>query len=177
MSGTRQSEWRSAEVAPGEPRWLSSRERAAWVALTGMVIKLPSVLDGQLHRDAGLTYFEYMVLAMLSEEPCRRLRMTQLSVLTGGSLSRLSHVAKRLERDGLILRQPDPIDRRSTNAVLTEAGWRTVVAAAPGHVATVRKMVLDALTAEQIDQLAEIGDAVLRRIDPEGQTRPPGAPA
>lgn len=158
---------------PTAPRWLTKSERAGWLALAGIVIKLPAVLDGQLQRESGLTFFEYMVLAMLSESGDRRLRMSQLSVLTGGSLSRLSHVAKRLEAQGFIARHTDPADRRSTVATLTPTGLDKVVASAPGHVDTVRRMVIDALSVEQIGQLARIGDAVLARIDPEGTVRPP----
>lgn len=153
--------------------WLTPRERRAWLALTGIVIKLPSSLDGQLQRDSGLTFFEYMVLAMLSESSSQALRMTQLSVLTGGSLSRLSHVAKRLEAQGLILRNPDPNDRRSTVASLTSTGLAKVQASAPRHVENVRRLVIDALTPAQLNQLAEIGEAVLAGIDPEGTARPP----
>lgn len=155
------------------PLWLTPRERRAWLALTGMVIKLPSSLDGQLQRDSGLTFFEYMVLAMLSESSSRALRMTQLSVLTGGSLSRLSHVAKRLESQGLIMRNSDPNDRRSTVATLTDSGLAKVEGSAPRHVENVRRLVIDALTPTQLDQLAVIGEAVLAGIDPEGTTRPP----
>lgn len=157
-----------------DPGWLTAPERRAWLALTGLVVKLPSTLDGQLQRDAGLTFFEYLVLAMLSEATDRRLRMSQLSVLTGGSLSRLSHVAKRLESAGFLARSADPRDRRATLATLTPAGWAKVVATAPGHVASVRALIIDALSPEQVCQVAAIGDAILARIDPEGTARPPG---
>ena len=152
--------------------WLTVEEMKCWVGLNGVLIKLPGLLDGQLQRDADLTYFEYMVLAMLSEQPSTRLRMSRLAVLTNGSLSRLSHVAKRLERAGLITRETDTVDRRSTNAILTAAGLSRVRDAAPGHVANVRDLVIDRLTPEQLHQLTAIGDAILQRIDPEGTSRP-----
>lgn len=153
-------------------RWLSPAEREAWLGLNGVLIKLPGLLDSRLGREHELSFFEYMVLAMLSEQPHGRLRMSQLAVLTSGSLSRLSHVAKRLERAGYITRVTDSIDRRSTNAVLTRAGRAKVKRAAPAHVNDVRDYVFDALTPEQIDQLADITDAILRRIDPDGTARP-----
>jgi len=105
---------------------------------------------------------------MLSEAPERTLRMTALAERTNGTLPRLSHVVKRLEDRGLVERFPCPEDRRATNARLTEAGWDTVVAAAPGHLAAVREYVVDALTAQQLTQLTAILDAVLERIDPDG---------
>ena len=148
-------------------RWLDDDEQAAWVRLAAVVELLPGVLEAQLRNDADLTHFEYWVLAMLSEAPSRTLRMTALASRTSGSLSRLSHVVTRLEGRGLLERFPCPEDRRATNARLTDAGWDVVVAAAPGHVATVRDYVVDALTTRQIRQLTEIADAILDRLDPE----------
>jgi DNA-binding MarR family transcriptional regulator len=115
-----------------EPRWLSPDERVAWLSLVGVMVKLPAALDAQLQRDAGLSYIEYMVLAMLSEQPNRQLRMSELAATINSSLSRLSHVAKRLESQGFIVRLPDAADGRYTNAVLTDARLAAVVASAPG---------------------------------------------
>ena len=148
-------------------RWLDDDEQAAWVRLAAVVEVLPAVLEAQLRRDSDLTHFEYWVLAMLSEAPARTLRMTALASRTSGSLSRLSHVVTRLEGRGLLERFPCPEDRRATNARLTEAGWDVVVAAAPGHVETVRDYVVDALTPRQLAQLTEIAGAILDRLDPE----------
>jgi len=148
--------------------WLDAEERAAWLRLVAVVELLPGVLDAQLRRDAGLSHFDYFVLAMLSEAPDRRLRMTALAQRTNATLPRLSHVVQRLEGRGLIERFPCPEDRRATNARLTDAGWDAVVAAAPGHVDTVRTHVLDPLTRSQLKQLRTIGDALLTRLDPDG---------
>src|SRR3954471_19699761 len=149
--------------------WLDDEQQAAWVRLIAMVELLPGVLDTQLRREADLTHFEYFLLAMLSEAPERTLRMTALAVRTNATLPRLSHVVRRLEERGLVERFPCPEDGRATNARLTEAGWAKVVETAPGHVATVRRNVIDALTPKQIDQLAEISDAILARLDPTGR--------
>ena len=153
-------------------RWLSDDELAAWIRLVGVVELLPGVLDGQLRRDAGLSHFEYFVLAMLSDSPGRMLRMTALAARTNATLPRLSHVVRRLEERGLIERSACPQDARATNARLTEQGWRTLRATAPGHVETVRENVIDALTPEQVGQLAEIAEAILARLDPDGVHRP-----
>jgi DNA-binding MarR family transcriptional regulator len=133
------------------------------------------VLDGQLRRDAGLSNFEYFVLAMLSESPDRVLRMTELAARTNATLPRLSHVVSRLEERGLIERTPCAGDRRATNARLTEAGWAKVQETAPGHVAHVRRQVIDALTPEQVAQLGVIAEAILRRLDPDGKVTARGA--
>ena len=150
-----------------EPRWLDAQQRAAWIRLAAVVELLPGVLDSQLRRDAGLTHFEYWVLSMLSEAPERTLRMTELARRTNATLPRLSHVVARLEGRDLVERFPCPQDGRATNARLTPGGWEKVVATAPGHVDTVRTHVLDALTDQQITQLAAITDAILTRIDPD----------
>jgi DNA-binding MarR family transcriptional regulator len=154
---------------PVDVAWLSEQERAAWVRLVALVELLPGVLDGQLRRDAGLSNFEYFVLAMLSESPDRVLRMTELAARTNATLPRLSHVVSRLEERGLIERTPCAGDRRATNARLTEAGWAKVQETAPGHVAHVRRQVIDALTPEQVAQLGVIAEAILRRLDPDGK--------
>ena len=153
-----------------EPHWLSADEIAAWTRLVAVVELLPGVLDSQLQRDAGVSHFEYFVLAMLSETPGRMLRMTDLAASTNSTLPRLSHVVARLERRGLVARTPCPQDRRATNAELTDAGWDLLVAAAPGHVETVRHYVVDALRPHQVRRLREICDTVLSRLDPEGRT-------
>jgi DNA-binding MarR family transcriptional regulator len=149
-----------------EPQWLDDAEMAAWLRLIAVVERLPGILDSQLRQDSNLTHFEYQVLAMLSEAPDRTLRMSELSLLTNATLPRLSHVVTRLEGRGLVARLPVPTDRRATNATLTEAGWEAIVAAAPGHVATVREYVLDPLTPRQVQQLATIAAAILSRVDP-----------
>ncbi|WP_435736882.1 MarR family transcriptional regulator [Cellulosimicrobium sp. PMB13] len=150
-----------------EPRWLDEAQLDAWKRLVAVVELLPGVLDAQLQRDADLSHFEYYVLAMLSEAPDRTLRMTHLASATNATLPRLSHVVARLEKRGLVERLPCPEDRRATNAHLTDDGWEKVVATAPGHVATVRDHVVDALTDEQVTQLDDIASAILERVDPD----------
>lgn len=149
-------------------RWLSKGELATWVRLVAVLELLPNVLDSQLRRDAGLTNFDYYVLAMLSEAEDRTLRMTALAAQTNAALPRLSHVVRRLEERGLVERVPCPEDKRATNARLTDDGMGKVQEAAPGHVANVREHVIDALSPEQVQQLGEIADALLTRLDPAG---------
>lgn len=148
---------------------MTEEERRSWRRLIAVTELLPAALDAELRRDAGLTHFEYFVLVMLSEAPDRTLRMTTLAQHTNASLPRLSHVVRRLEDRELVERFPCPEDGRATNARLTGGGWDAVVAAAPGHVDTVRHLVLDALTPTQVTQLRRIGDALLSRLDPEGR--------
>ncbi len=126
-----------------------------WLALTVLLTALPNALDAQLQRDAGLSHFEYFVMAVLSESPDRTRRMSELAALSNGSLSRLSHVVSRLQRQGYVSRRPDPADGRTTLATLSEQGWEKVVVSAPGHVATVRQAVFDRLTKTQARYLKD----------------------
>ncbi|HEV3462593.1 MAG TPA: MarR family transcriptional regulator [Actinomycetes bacterium] len=154
-------------------RWLTADEREAWLSVVRVAMRLPAMLDAQLERDAGLNFFEYTVLAMLSEQPTRTLGMSQLAARTSASLSRLSNVVKRLEQRGYLRRQADPDDGRCTQAVLTDAGMVKVVQTAPGHVEAARQFVIDAVSPTQLRQLQAANDRILRRIDPEATTRPP----
>ena len=153
-------------------KWLNAEQQDAWKRFIAVVELLPGVLDSQLRRDAGLTHYEYFLMAMLSEAPERTLRMTALATRTNATLPRLSHVVRRLEDRGLVERFPCPEDGRATNARLTETGWDKVVETAPGHVENVRRNVIDALTAEQVAHLAEVAEAILERIDPHGTMSP-----
>ena len=157
---------------PNEPRWLSTDERDAWVALSWLMFKLPSEFDTQLQRDSGLSFFEYLVLAGLSMSPGRQMRMSDLAQLVNGSLSRLSNVVKRLEQRGWMYRSPCSENGRFVEATLTDAGFAVVEQAAPGHVAAVRRYVLDVLSPEQVSQLRDIGRQVAENVDPQ-HTWPP----
>jgi DNA-binding MarR family transcriptional regulator len=137
-----------------------------------MLLKLPAALEAQMQRDAGLSHFEYLVLAHLSEAPDRSLRMSALAALASGSLSRLSHVVKRLEGRGWVRREASRSGGRHTNAVLTEAGWDKVVASAPGHVEAVRRLVLDTLGTDDLHRLGGIARRLLDGLDADERNRP-----
>jgi len=152
-------------------RWLSPEEQSAWLGLIAVVELLPGALDSQLQRDAGISHFEYMAMAMLSEAPDRTLRMTALAARTKSTLPRLSHVVTRLVERGYVERVPCPEDKRATNAHLTAAGWKHIQASAPGHVATADALVIDPMSTTQIEQLRDITAAILSRLDPEERSR------
>ncbi|MGY1810095.1 MarR family winged helix-turn-helix transcriptional regulator [Blastococcus sp. SYSU D00669] len=154
----------AAEAAEEDVRWLTAAEDASWRSLMALMAQLPWSLECQLQRDARLSVVEYHALAMLSERPDHTLRMSELAQLTNASLSRLSHLVKRLEARGFLRREPDPADGRYTLAIMTADGYRHLVASAPGHVRHVRDVVLDALTPEQVTALGEISRQVLARL-------------
>ncbi|MGA4507939.1 MarR family winged helix-turn-helix transcriptional regulator [Propionibacteriaceae bacterium G1746] len=145
-------------------KWLNPEEREAWIRLVALVELMPNVFDARLRHDAKLVYFEYYVLAMLSEADDRTLRMSELAAMTNATLPRLSHAVRRLEQRGLVERFPCAEDGRSTNARLTDAGLGLVVETAPKHVTHVRSAIFDALTEEQVAQLSEISGALLQGL-------------
>ena len=147
------------------PRWLSTEEEAAWRALGGVLVRLPGALEAQLQRDSGLSFIEYYTLARLSEDPEHTQRMSVLAELTDASLSRLSHLVKRMEARGLVRREPDPTDGRFTNAILTTSGYAKLVASAPAHVSAVRSLVFDAFSPAEVRQLHRALERLLTRIE------------
>ena len=157
----------AAHSGAGEPpvKWLTAAEVDSWLSLVRLMTWLPWSIDQQLRRDSNLAMVEYQVLAMLSGSPERTMRMSSLAVLTNASLSRLSHLVKRLEERGLVRREPDPADGRFTNAILTEKGFQTLAEAAPGHVAHVRSLVVDVLSPEQLRRVGRAADRIMSRID------------
>jgi DNA-binding MarR family transcriptional regulator len=146
-------------------RRLTAAEVDSWLSVVRLMTWLPWSIDQQLRRDSNLGMVEYQVLAMLSESPQRTMRMSSLAEVTNASLSRLSHLVKRLERRGLVRREPDPADGRFTNAILTDKGFHTLAGAAPAHVAHVRSLVIDVLSPEQLRRLGLAADRIMSRID------------
>jgi len=139
-----------------------------WSAFATVLEWLPAALDAQLLRDSELTHFEYGILFALAKAPDRTLRLSVLAGYANSSLSRLSRATTRLETRGWLKRTPDPGDGRYTLAVLTDAGQERFDLATPGHVSTVNRLVLDALTATQARQLREISGRISRAIRDEG---------
>src|SRR5664280_1664369 len=142
-------------------RWLSADEQRAWRAYLSATQLLQAQLDRELQRDSGIPHAYYEILVRLSEAPDRVLRMSDLANAAESSRSRLSHAVARLEEAGWVLRESCPTDRRGSFARLTDAGFAALVAAAPAHVASVRRHLIDQLTPEQVQQLRQISEAVL----------------
>jgi DNA-binding MarR family transcriptional regulator len=146
-------------------RWLSDDELRAWLKLAGVMLKLSPTLDSQLQRDNDLTHFDYLCLAMLSESEDRTRTMSDLAASTNASLSRLSHVVTKLERRGFVSRCPSPASKRVTLVQLSEDGWNTLVKAAPGHVETVRELVFEGLSPQDVAALERIAGHIVDRIE------------
>ncbi len=161
-----------ADVAPAvqpgrhprqdEVRWLAEDQQQHWRAFRDGTALLFDVLGRELDDGSGLSLGEYEVLVRLSEAPGRALRMSELADDLAHSRSRLTHTVARMERDGIVRREPAPGDARGVNCVLTERGWQALVDAAPGHVESVRAHLVDLLDD---DQLAALGVAMRVVVD------------
>jgi DNA-binding MarR family transcriptional regulator len=147
-----------------EPRWLSPEQQRVWRSYLALRMLLSDQLGRELAERAGLTASDYQVLVELSEAPGRQMRMSDLAERTLLSKSRLSHQITRMEAAGLVSRADCPTDRRGAFAVLTERGWETIVAAAPGHVEGVRSHLFDLLSAEETRTLGQIADKVVDHL-------------
>ena len=150
-----------------DTQWLDPAERDMWMRLVGLTILLPGAVEAQLKRDAGISFFEYHVLAMLSEAEDRTRLMSDLAHWANSSLSRLSHVVTRLEKQGWVRREACATDGRATNAVLTDEGFAHLAAHAPAHVTEVRRLVFDRLAEGDVASLSAGLGRILEGIDPD----------
>jgi DNA-binding MarR family transcriptional regulator len=150
-----------------QTRWLDGDEQRIWAQLSTMILRLQPVLSAQLQREFGISHFEYLIMARLSEAPGSKLRMSVLATTSGSSLPRLSQAVARLEKRGWLSRQPDPEDGRYTLAVLTKTGHQRLQEMAPSHVDTVREFVFDRLTPNQTRQLGTICQRILDGLPPD----------
>ncbi|MFF7447780.1 MULTISPECIES: MarR family transcriptional regulator [unclassified Streptomyces] len=154
-------------------RWLTAEEQRAWRAYVAATHLLEDAIDRQLQQDAGMPHLYYSILALLSETPDRRLRMTDLAEGLKITRPRLTYAVTRLEKDGLIRRESCPWDKRGSVAVLTDEGMAVLEETAPGHVETVRSALFDRLTPEQVAQLEEICSGIAAGLqEPAGDEVP-----
>jgi DNA-binding MarR family transcriptional regulator len=162
-------------------RWLTREEFAAWRGLLRMHAQLAARLNRELSSASELSLQDYGVLAVLSEQRDGRLRAFELGRELGWEKSRLSHHIERMERRGLVSRQQCPTDRRGLNVAVTAEGKRALEAAAPAHLAQVRRAFIDLLTPAQIASMADISATIVAAVgrecdaDPDRCDRPGGA--
>ena len=148
-------------------RWLTAAQDRAWRRYRRMRTRLDLQIARDLNRDSGLSETDYDVLSTLSERPGGRWRARDMSAHLLWSTSRLAHHIGRMERRGLISREPCADDARGAVITLTPDGWRTLRAAAPPHVASVRRHMIDLLTAEEVAVLDRIAAKVLDHLSDE----------
>jgi DNA-binding MarR family transcriptional regulator len=148
-----------------EVRWLDERELRAWRSLQFMQMRLEGELARQLAADSGLSYPDYLVLVALTDRPDGRMRLFELAEALGWEKSRLSHQVARMADRGLVAKEKCDSDRRGAYVVVTRSGRRVIEAAAPGHVAAVRRLFVDRLTPDQLDDIGNAAEVVLAALD------------
>lgn len=145
-------------------QWLTERQARAWRGYRRMRLLLDLQLARDLARDTGLSEADYDVLSTLSEALTHRMRLGDLAVHLGWSKSRLSHHVSRMQNRELVHREDAPGDGRGSVVGLSPAGLRAIQAAAPFHVASVRRHLVDLLTEDEIDVLDAVTHRVIERL-------------
>jgi DNA-binding MarR family transcriptional regulator len=148
-----------------ETRWLDERERRAWRGYLAMHAQLTARLHRQLQSESGLSLTDFDVLVQLTDQPEPHMRIGELAQALQWEKSRLSHHLARMQRRGLVTREECPDDGRGANIALTDHGRAAIGHAAPAHVDTVRELVFDQLTDDQVDTLGMIAEQVLSRLN------------
>jgi DNA-binding MarR family transcriptional regulator len=152
-----------------EPKWLDAREDRAWGAFIHAHDQIEARLSRRL-QESGLTGADYTVLAALSAHDGDRMPAHALCGALGWEKSRLSHQLRRMEKDGLISREPNPDDARSTMVCLLSVGRAAIEKAAPEHVADVRRNFIDLFTPAELDTLATLNERVLHHLATSGDS-------
>jgi DNA-binding MarR family transcriptional regulator len=147
-----------------ETEWLNKQEAHAWRGYRRMRALLDLELTRDLMRDSGLSDADYDVLSNVSETQGQRLRLSELASGMLWSKSRLSHHITRMQQRGLVDREECADDGRGSVITLTPAGLRAIEQAAPRHVASVRRNMIDLLTAQEIATLAKLSHRVVEHL-------------
>jgi DNA-binding MarR family transcriptional regulator len=147
-------------TAQGEPRWLDADQQHSWRALLMGMTLLLDRLDEDLRREFGISLGEYEVLVRLSERPGREMRMAQLADAMAHSRSRVTHTVARMEASGYVTRGTTPEDGRGVVATMTEQGYALLESAAPCHVESVRRNLVDLVDPADFAALGRVMDAV-----------------
>jgi DNA-binding MarR family transcriptional regulator len=132
---------------------LTSSEEGFLRALGRVMLAVPRVVDADMVRDARITLSEYTALMYLSEAPGAHLRMSELAAICNLSLSGMTRVVNRLEKQGFVQRVKCDEDGRGWNAVLTDSGLERLREAWPTHLASVRRHIMDHLGPYDLTQL------------------------
>jgi len=148
-----------------QPRWLNDRQQEMWRGWINATRRINAAIEKDMRAHSGLTGDDYEVLVRLSEAPDQRMRMTELAEAVTNSPSRISQRVDRLEREGLVCRSKCPNDGRAFHAVLTDAGFAKLAEAAPAHVEAVRRALIDRLTCEEIEFLADLMPRLADPVD------------
>lgn len=149
-------------TATGGPLRPGDWRLTAWRNFLRTHNHLMRLLEQDLQSQHKIPLGSYDVLVQLAEAPGNRLRMSELAQAVLLSRSGLSRLVDRLQKDGLVQREPDPLDARGLFTVLTEKGRGTLRDAAVVHLGGVSRLVVDRLSEGDLRQLSEL----MAKLDP-----------
>lgn len=135
----------------------------------GLLIEVYEGVTARLdpvHVRFGLSGNDFDTLIRLGRSAQSRLRMTDLATQTSLSTSGITRVVDRLERNGLVRREPCPADRRSSFAVLTEAGEQRLQAVIPPLLHEIGACFTGVLAPAQLDALTDALRVVRDQVRP-----------
>ena len=136
-------------------KWLNETEQESWRNYIMTAHDLSAALEADL-APHGLTMGDYEVLVWLSEAQDNRMRMCDLAHSLQLSPSGLTRRLDGMVKAGWVERSSSAMDRRVMFAHLTADGRAKMEAAAPVHVESVRRHVLEPLGPEGVAQLGDI---------------------
>ena len=147
----------------------TSAELRTWREFIETVEALSWRLASRLQSESSLSPGDYQVLLALSEADGHRMRPSEIAALIGWERSRLSHHLGRMEKRGLIGRDPCAADGRGAEVVLTKDGSDCFRRATIPHLRAVRELFIDALSPQQLAAAEDIARTLRRHLD---QSRP-----
>ena len=146
----------TAQTIEEQDIWLTEDQQGSWRHYLEGTARFVEALSAVHDRTLDLSLGEYSLLVQLSEAPGLTMRMSALADGLVLSRSRLTHTVARMESRGLVERRAAEGDRRGVNCTMTDDGYAALVAAAPGHVAAVRRIMVEALEPEEFAMLGRI---------------------
>lgn len=135
----------------GEPRWLNDEEQRLWRLMLAATHRVSREIDDALQAESNLSSSEFSVLVTLSEAPERSMRLRDLCARLAWDRSRTSHLVTRMEKRGLVHKEPIQGDGRGVSIRLSDDGFSRLVAAAPEHVEVVRRLIFDPIAGVNMD--------------------------
>jgi DNA-binding MarR family transcriptional regulator len=131
-------------------------ELDAWVSFLRAHAAMTRQLSTELSEAHCLTLNDFDVLAQLARGPAHGLKRAELAervLLTPSGITRL---LDGLERSGYVGKGECATDARVTYAVLTDEGREKLRTASKTHLASVRALLTESFTRQELGQLAEL---------------------
>ncbi len=141
--------------------WLDDEQQRIWRNWLRLNNELTATLAREMAATSDLSMADFGVLVQLTDVPDGRVRISELADNLMWERSRVSHQLKRMQARGLVERSECVEDGRGSFVGITRAGRDAIEGAAPGHVAAVRRLVIDHLTADEFADLGRLVDRLL----------------